>query len=642
VATQHQVKRFLDASWSAALLTAIVAASTFWIAFHGGSYGVQPRAALAIAVWWAIALMIGARVVDLDRIPRLATVTFIGLAGLAVWTAISLAWATDDGTAFLEFDRVLLYLGVVVLTALVGVPEKLPRWADGFAIAITAIAALALVSRLFPHALSVTPLSGYLPGTQSRLSYPLNYWNGLAVLTALGIPFLLRVAVTARPALVRGAAIAPIPAFAAVIYLASSRGGAFAAAIGMLVFTVIVDARWRTIGAVLCGAAGSVVVIHALRVRPILSDGPFMTHEATVAGRHVAVIVFFVCAAAGLLFAAGSRVASGVVTPRWVNRAAVAAVILAAAIAVVGSHPEQRFHAFKTPASVAIKNDPSQASAAGHIFSESGSGRWQLWKAAVSEWRHHPVIGDGAGSFTAWWLQRNTLTRYVRDAHSVYLQTLGELGLVGLVLVLLAFVPGLLATGFRRTASPPAVAAFGAAFLAFAVAAGYDWMWEVTAVSVVGLASLGLLVGRGTAGATELDRARPRSGLRLALVAVVLAVVVVQTVPALVDIRIRSSEAAVSKGDDVGAYEDALAAHAIQPWVSGPYVQLALVDEQLGRLRAARAWIEGAVARDPSSWTSWLIAARIDTKLGAIPAARASLHRARDLNPRSPLFQAPG
>jgi len=212
------------------------------------------------------------------------------------------AWATDDETAFLEFDRVLLYLGVVVFTALLGVRNRIPRWADGFAIAITAIAALALVSRLFPGALSVTPLGRYLPGTGTRLSYPLNYWNGLAVLTALGLPFLLRVAVAAGPALVRGAAVAPIPAFTAVIYLASSRGGAVAAAVAMVVFTVIVDARWRAAGAVLCGAAGSLLVVHALRVRPILSDGPFTTHEAALEGRRVAIIVLLVCVLTGLLF----------------------------------------------------------------------------------------------------------------------------------------------------------------------------------------------------------------------------------------------------------------------------------------------------------------------------------------------------
>jgi hypothetical protein len=438
--------------------------------------------------------------------------------------------------------------------------------------------------------------------------------------------------------------VAPIPAFAAVIYLSSSRGGAVAAAVAMLAFIAIVDARWTAATAVLCGAAGSVLVVHALRVRPILSNGPFTTHQAALEGRRVAIIVLAVCVVTGLLFAAGSRLGRGVVMPRRLSRVVVATLVLATAVGIVASHPVRRFDAFKTPASIAAAKDPSQASASGHIFSESGSGRWQLWKSAVSEWRHHPVSGDGAGSFNAWWLQRNTLTRFVRDAHSIYLQTLGELGSVGLALLVLAFAPGAVASVMRRRTAPPAtVAAFGATFAAFAIAAGYDWMWEVTAVSVVGLASLGLLVGRGTATGPPRQGSPRRAGSRLALrvvpVVVALGVVVAQAVPALVDMRIKSSEAAVSRGDNSAAYEDALAAHAIQPWVSSPYVQLALVDEQRGRLRAARAWIEGALARDPSSWTSWLIAARLDTKLGAIPEARASLHRARELNPRSPVFE---
>ena len=35
-----------------------------------------------------------------------------------------------------------------------------------------------------------------------------------------------------------------------------------------------------------------------------------------------------------------------------------------------------------------------------------------------------------------------------------------------------------------------------------------------------------------------------------------------------------------------------------------------------------------------------LVRARIETKLGLIPEARQSLHRAAELNPRSALFQA--
>jgi Tfp pilus assembly protein PilF len=123
---------------------------------------------------------------------------------------------------------------------------------------------------------------------------------------------------------------------------------------------------------------------------------------------------------------------------------------------------------------------------------------------------------------------------------------------------------------------------------------------------------------------------------------VVLGVLLAEALPALVDMRIQSSQAAVSRGDDSTAYKDALAARAIQPWAASPYVQLALVDEQRGQLKAARAWIEGALVRDSSSWTSWLVAARIDTKLGDISQARRSLNRARHLNPRSTVFQSPG
>ncbi|MDP9223413.1 MAG: tetratricopeptide repeat protein, partial [Actinomycetota bacterium] len=64
----------------------------------------------------------------------------------------------------------------------------------------------------------------------------------------------------------------------------------------------------------------------------------------------------------------------------------------------------------------------------------------------------------------------------------------------------------------------------------------------------------------------------------------------------------------------------------------------ALVQEQLGRLAAARGWIRKAIDKNPSDWRLWLVSARIDTKADDIPAARQSLRRAKALNPRSPLF----
>ena len=65
------------------------------------------------------------------------------------------------------------------------------------------------------------------------------------------------------------------------------------------------------------------------------------------------------------------------------------------------------------------------------LFSFSNNGRTVLWHAAWNEFRAHPVAGGGAGSFQRWWLAHRTNGYYVTDAHNLYAQTLGELGLIG-------------------------------------------------------------------------------------------------------------------------------------------------------------------------------------------------------------------
>jgi Tfp pilus assembly protein PilF len=59
----------------------------------------------------------------------------------------------------------------------------------------------------------------------------------------------------------------------------------------------------------------------------------------------------------------------------------------------------------------------------------------------------------------------------------------------------------------------------------------------------------------------------------------------------------------------------------------------------LGELDASRSEVEAAIRRDPQDWRLWLIRARIETKLGAIRAATASLRHAAELNPRSQLVR---
>jgi Flp pilus assembly protein TadD len=69
-----------------------------------------------------------------------------------------------------------------------------------------------------------------------------------------------------------------------------------------------------------------------------------------------------------------------------------------------------------------------------------------------------------------------------------------------------------------------------------------------------------------------------------------------------------------------------------------PYLQLALVAELQGLLKTASAAIVQATDRAPDDWRLWLVRSRIETKRGRVYAGLQALRRARDLNPRSPLF----
>jgi tetratricopeptide (TPR) repeat protein len=186
---------------------------------------------------------------------------------------------------------------------------------------------------------------------------------------------------------------------------------------------------------------------------------------------------------------------------------------------------------------------------------------------------------------------------------------------------------------------------------AFYFGAGVEWIWQLSAVAGIGIACLALLVG--PAGSSEALRpvandARPaarrvpRFAIGLIALAIGWLVLCAQAIPWLADLQLKASAAAIGRNDGRSALTHALDAKSIQPWAASPYLQLALVDEQRGDLNAAHSWIEKAIQRNPVDWRLWLVAARLETKRSDLPAARKSLRRAEDLNPRSPLFESRG
>ena len=147
----------------------------------------------------------------------------------------------------------------------------------------------------------------------------------------------------------------------------------------------------------------------------------------------------------------------------------------------------------RSPASAARRAAPAFGADAAR-FGSVGSNRYAYWRVAVDACADHPLEGVGAGGFRVEWLARRPFAETVRDAHSLELETLAELGLVGLAL------PGAAVRRRRspraRRAADPALAAGPAAALAvWAVHSGVDWDWEMPALTLVAVVLAGAVLG---------------------------------------------------------------------------------------------------------------------------------------------------
>lgn len=619
-------------------ISLLVAGGVFLVGFLNGAYATDRWLAFGVIVWWA---MLVAVLVGLRRAWTRAGMSVTGALGLfAIWTLASTGWSSNAEAAYTEFARVVLYLGILGLFTSVVRRTTAGAWCDGLALGVVAISATGLASRFYPRSVGSTVGTAILPSLGSRLSYPIGYWNGLGILAALGMPLVLSCTLRARRGAVRGLWLSAFPSLAATIYLTSSRGAIATGVAGLLAFVVLADRRWSVLGALAIAGAGAAISVRVLADRPALANG--RENVVATAQSHSAVLFMVLVAAAT---AAVYGLATALPRPRRAPGPAVgwiASVIAVTSlvVAVITLHPVARFERFRQPPAAAVTSQSDFLKA--HLLSAAGSGRWQFWQSAVDEFRAHPIVGNGAGSYAEWWAQHGTLALTIRNAHCLYLEVLGELGVVGLALLLGFLAAGIVAlVGAARTAKGrerSLAAGLGGAYVGFVVAAGIDWMWQLTVVAVTAVACLALVTHVGEPrGSGFLDR-RVHTGARLIAAVLAAVFVIAEGIPLLARARIDRSQAAARDGAVAVAVEQAEAAVRIEPWAASPYLQLALTNEQAGEIGSARAAIAAAVARDPDGWQARLIAARLAAKAGDVAAARRMLDQAKARNPRSAIF----
>lgn len=610
-----------------------VAAAVFALSYANGGFAPTTRAYAGIAAWWLLGAGAAIGVASARAgIDRLAIAAVGLLAAFAVWTLISIRWAPDAERAFEQFNQVALYVAVLAIAVIVARLVPASVLVGGVALAVAAVAGVALVSRCFPSTFGLQPGSTILEALKNRLSFPTGYWNGLGIEVALAYPLLLSIMASRRSRLASALAALPLPILAAVMYLTSSRGAFVAAAIGVVALLLLAPRRWAALAAVVVAGVAGAVAVAVLVPKSALVNGDVDTALGVHQGHHAALWIGLACIATALAWAGMTELGRRLPSPsRTVGRVTAAALVLLVIAAIVLAHPIAKFHDFKSNPPIANTHGTQTTN---HLLASSGSGRWQFWSAAVSEFRAHPLNGGGAGSWQAWWLQHGSLTVFSQFAHSLYLESLGELGIVGLLLIgaaVLVAVAGAIRSALLLESSEVAGAA--ACGIAFFTAAAYDWVWQLAGIAAVGVGMLGFALG--ALPSTRVVRWGCSEIVRPVLALIAVAAIIPQFVVLAAGGHLRSSQAAFNQGDAARVRSEALAAKAIEPWAASPYLQLGLLSEAEGRFNAAARWVDEAISRSRRDYTLWLIAARIETERGDVHAARRDLAQARRLNPHS-------
>ncbi len=649
-----------------------------YLALSNGGYDTIVRSQVGVAVWWIVLLGALAGVLPARRIGAAGWVAIGLLGGFALWTGLATGWSESAERSAIELGRVAAYLGVLVLAIALQGRAAARHTLNGLASAIGFVTLLAVASRLHPQWFPVNDHIEFLGGSERKLSYPLNYWNALAALAAVGVPLLLGVALGARTLAGQAVAAAMLPLSALCIYLTISRGGTIALAVGIVVFVLFVGRRLSALGTLAVAGLGSAILVSGASQRDAIQDG-LPTATAIGQGTELVWLAVIVCGGVALLQVAMGLAARHLQRPALLapGRRATAALVLATvslacgigAAAGGGGWAIDRWQEFKAPFGAVTEG--SQDNVFSRLAVANGNGRYELWQSARDANTTDPLKGIGPGTFEFWWARHATNPGFVRDAHSLYFETFAETGIVGLLLLggLLAFL--LVAAVVRSSRASPAmrtpIAAAVGGLAAFMTAATFEWVWEMGAIAcAVMLLGAVIVAGREPSGVAEVRdeparhdacteiRDQParrdaevRGGperrsraARAVLALLAVAALGAVTVPMAGALATADSRDAAADGRLGPALQSSRTAERLQPYAATPHLQRALVLEQAGALPSAASAARAATVDEPTNWRTWFVLARIDARRGEAAAAVDALRRARRLNPRSPLLAA--
>ncbi len=500
--------------WSQlAILVAALGFVITFFSFSAGGYFVVRRGwgELVILYLLVLGLLFGLPVAG--RMTRLGAAE-LGLFGAySIWILLSVTWSYRPEDSFAEFLRAVLYLAGFALFYLFLAKRRWLRWLGHLFVAIAFLAALAaLKTKIFPDVQE--------PVFDLRLSWPLTYWNALALMMVMAFPIGLRAIAE------KGAALALRMYYAitlftllVVLFFTVSRGGMIFLAVALAIYLVFAVDRLRallqagvaifwtglTVGFCYIFLPAMVAVCYQSKSCP---EGPSQSLRSSQGhGLGILLLVLFAAAAASqaliwwlegkvqISAALGRRIGIGLAV-------AAAVIILGAGTAVMVKKGgpvtfvrNQANTMFSTQRAQPVE-DPAQ-----RLLSDQ-SERPQEYKISLETLAAHPLTGTGANTWEVSWLKNRPYEMPVKNGHSLFFDTLAELGIIGGGL-LVAFVAVFFVNSIRdlrflgRSRHREIYGAFFAASVVLILHSFMDWDWQMPVIFLPFLFFTGALLRYG-------------------------------------------------------------------------------------------------------------------------------------------------
>jgi hypothetical protein len=499
------------AAWLAYVIP-VVMLVVIWLlaAYRAGGY--QAHSWMPLAIFIGFAGLVVAALRAYGRLPSRNSLLVVGLFALyIVWMALSIIWAVGRAAAWEESARACFYL---VFLALAVTYLSAPEGQRGARPLLLAAGLVIVAISLFRLATTSGLQTDYFLGR--RFAFPLTYPNAAgSFYLLLTWPLLWLAADPRGRSWVRGLSLGTMTALLELGFLTQSRGAAAGLVISAMIYFLLSPARLRSL---LFLAVPAILV--ALAFAPLTA---YYTDGVATIGRSDALWwvggSWAIAAGAGLTIGLADRHVHVSSRVRWALSVVVIVALIGGAsfgLVRLQSRAGGLSQWVRSTASsvVSLEVRSGDQGLGGSRFGDfGGNGRGMFWRTAWLGFAHSPVVGNGVGSYPYLnELYRARASVNAQQAHSIELDQLGDTGVIGFVLFMVAFVYALgisLAPRFRSwlalarrrrplmrhlrssqsEAETPVAAqawtvALVAAVLLWFVHASVEWLWHFAGVTL--------------------------------------------------------------------------------------------------------------------------------------------------------------